>query len=492
MPEATTRLTLAQGLGVLGALALLSFSVTACWARVRSGSKEEFLLANRRVKVLMGACSIAASWTMAPALFVSAQKAYQEGLVGLFWFTAPNVLCMILFAFAAQRFVEMVPRGYSLSDYIRERYGNRAHNMYLLEMGGYAFAAIAVQVFAGALLLRQLTGLPHGWGTTLLMGTALGYCWYSGFKGSVVTDFMKMGIMLAVALVIGPWMLGAVAEQAGRPAWEVVVRGWGGVGGHHAHLFSRESWEVFLSFGLSASIGLLAGPFGDQAYWQRAYGADGRQVRQQFVVAAFVFACIPLTMGALGFIGAGARVPVPDPQLTNLSVILAYLPPWTAVLLLFMVLSGLLSAIDSHLAALSSLVGHDLMNRSGRDVPCHEPMGNQAVRWARLSMAAAAVLAVAVANIPGIKIVYLFLFYGALRSSTLLPTVISIYRRECSEPGLFWGMVLAIFVGLPVFMVGNFTGRPLVMVAGSLLVLALSGGTMLLATVITRDRHTLR
>ena len=41
-------------------------------------------------------------------------------------------------------------------------------------------------------------------------------------------------------------------------------------------------------------------------------------------------------------------------------------------------------------------------------------------------------------------------------------------------------------------MVGNFTARPLVMVAGSLLVLALSGGTLLVASIFARDRSTLR
>lgn len=492
MPESTTLMSVTQGLGVVGVLAALSFAVTALYARVQSGSKEEFLLADRKVKLVMGACSIAASWTMAPALFVSAQKAYQQGVIGLFWFTAPNVACMILFAFVAQRFVEMVPRGYSLSDYIRTRYSNRAHTMYILEMAGFAFAAISVQLFAGALLLRQLTGVPHFWGTALMMGTALTYCWYSGFKGSVVTDYMKMIIMLVVAVVLGPWMLLSVGQGSMASAMGAVIAGLGGISGRYADFFSPASWEVFLSFGLSASIGLMAGPFGDQAYWQRAYGAGDRQVKPQFILAAFIFACIPLTMGLLGFIGAGAHVQVDDPQLTNLTVMLAYLPRWTAVLLLFMVLSGLLSAIDSHLTALSSLVGHDVMNRAGRGLDDADRLRSQVVHWSRVSMGVAALLAMCIANIPGINIVYLFLFYGALRSSTLLPTIISIYREKCSEPGLFWGMVLAIFAGLPVFMYGNLTGKPLVMVTGSLLTLAFSGGVFFLASVLTRDRASLR
>jgi len=45
-------------------------------------SFKSFMVANRKVGVLVASFSIAATWIWAPALFVSAQKAFQQGLVG--------------------------------------------------------------------------------------------------------------------------------------------------------------------------------------------------------------------------------------------------------------------------------------------------------------------------------------------------------------------------------------------------------------------------
>jgi membrane protease YdiL (CAAX protease family) len=52
-----------------------------------------------------------------------------------------------------------------------------------------------------------------------------------------------------------------------------------------------------------------------------------------------------------------------------------------------------------------------------------------------------------------------------------------------SEPGVFWGLVSALFFALPVFAYGNFNGIPSLIVTGSLMVLVLSGGITTIATL---------
>jgi len=54
-------------------------ALTAWFGRGHKKDKSEFLLASRGIGVLPGAMSIAASWIWAPALFVAAQKAYEQG-----------------------------------------------------------------------------------------------------------------------------------------------------------------------------------------------------------------------------------------------------------------------------------------------------------------------------------------------------------------------------------------------------------------------------
>ena len=141
-----------------------------------------------------------------------------------------------------------------------------------------------------------------------------------------------------------------------------------------------------------------------------------------------------------------------------------------------LILSGLISTVDSILCAVSSVAGHDIVKR------IEEKTGGKAnaVAFARFAMVVVTILAIGVANIPGITITYLFLFYGTLRSSVMLPTIFAIKGYKMSESGLYYGIMTSLVVGLPIFAIGNLNGHVAMIVAGSLLTIGLSGAISLL------------
>ncbi|MCI5165466.1 MAG: hypothetical protein D3903_05090 [Candidatus Electrothrix sp. GM3_4] len=87
--------------------------------------------------------------------------------------------------------------------------------------------------------------------------------------------------------------------------------------------------------------------------------------------------------------------------------------------------------------------------------------------------------ALLIANLPGMKFLYLFLFYGTLRASTLLPTVMTLLKKNIPEPAIFFGILCAILVGLPLFAWGNFNGLVLWKVVSALLTVGISGVAIL-------------
>ena len=91
-----------------------------------------FLAAGRNVNWWLGAFSIAVSWIWAPALFVSVQQAYQQGVPGIFWFTFPNILCLFIMAPLARRIRRYLPTGYTQPEWIRHRFDERTHRIYLV------------------------------------------------------------------------------------------------------------------------------------------------------------------------------------------------------------------------------------------------------------------------------------------------------------------------------------------------------------------------
>lgn len=462
-------LTPAHGLILIGLYFLIMMGLTWRLAPRRGLGKEQFLVAGRSVGPWASAFSIAATWIWAPALFIAAQKAYTQGVAGLFWFTVPNVACLILFAYFARIIRRKMPRGYTLAGYMRERYSPRVQNLYLLQLVGLAVCSFAVQLLAGGKVVSVLTGLPFGTVTLLLAGTALSYSLLSGLRASVITDYAQMIFILAVLLLIVPW---AVSNGGG---WETVVAGLGGVSGRHGSVFDA---EVFLTFGIAVTIGLISGPFGDQAFWQRAFATEESKVRTAFVRGALIFAVVPLGMSLLGFLAAGRGMSVTDAELVNLATVRELLPAWTVIPFVFMLLSGLISTLDSNLCAVASLSGHDLAGRRGEggdDV--------RVIRFARAGMLLLALAALLIANAPGMKILYLFLFYGTLRASTLLPTILSLLTATVSERGVFWGIVLALSVGLPLFAIARLQGWDGLAIAGSVFTVSVSG---LVAWVVSR------
>ena len=93
------------GIIVLVVYTAIMLGATFLFSR-KSKDADNFHVANRKLGMWQAAMSIAATWIWAPALFTSAEKAYSNGIPGLFWFLVPNVACLILFVPFAKRIRE--------------------------------------------------------------------------------------------------------------------------------------------------------------------------------------------------------------------------------------------------------------------------------------------------------------------------------------------------------------------------------------------------
>lgn len=444
--------------------------------RKRQQTKAEYLAAGHKAPWIATAFSMAATWVWAPSMFTAAEEAYKHGFAGVFWFVVPNVLTLILFAFYANKMRALRPNGWTFSDYIREKFSNRTHTAYLVESFGLQICSMAVQLLAGATIFHKITGLPFFWTTVILAVVPLAYTFFTGIRSSIATDFVKMGFIVVVLLLGLPIMLNNTPANC-------LYDGLGGITGNFRSLGGSTGLNLFLTFGLPTTIGLLSGTFGDQMFWQRTFAVREDKVKQTMIAAAFIFAVVPISLSLFGFFVAGSGIEVADTQLTNVTAVLNFTPRWFLYLFFLLILSGLISTVDSILCAVSSVAGHDVMERikTSKKFPAFVEssfgkwlLGGE-LRLARLTMLATLIVAIAIANIPGITITYLFLLYGTLRSSVMLPTIFAIKGRKMSEKGLFWGIVASLVIGLPIFAIGKLGGNAAIIVTGSLLTILLSG-----------------
>ena len=419
------------GIVILTVYAVLMIGVTLMFTR-KTTDAEGFHVADRRIGSVIAAMSIAATWIWAPSLFTSSEMAYTRGIPGMFWFTVPNVLCLILFIPFAKRIRAQYPEGITLTGYMAERYhSGKVKGVYSFQLGALAVLSTAVQLLAGGKTLALITGLPF-WSMTLaLAAIAYSYSRFSGLKASIITDVVQLGIILmggALLVVLSLRMTGG---------FDTVRAGLGAVSGEYTSLTSSTGIEVLLGYGLPMAVGLISGPFGDQCFWQRAFAIRRDRIGRSFFAGALLFALVPICMGTVGFLAAGSGFVASDTGMVNFEFVSSLLPTWVLVPFLFMIISGLLSTVDSNLCAAASLTTDWL------------GIGKDTVQTSRRTMLCLLIVAIAIANIPGLTVTYLFLFYGTLRASTLLPTVMTLLGKKLTGKGVFAGVLTALCVGLP-------------------------------------------
>jgi len=448
-------------------IVLLGYAAIMLCATVFMTKKEKsiegFCVGNRNIGWFVSALSIAATWIWAPALFTSTENAYTKGFAGLFWFLVPNIFCLILFIPFAKKIRKEMPKGITLSGYMYEKYKSKAvRNTYLFQLGTLAALSTGVQLLAGSKILSMLTGIPFTVMTIIMAIIAFSYSQFSGIKASMLTDAIQMVAMLVISVC---FVIFGVKNGGGL---KILITGLGGATGGSELLFSKRGLEIFLGFGLPTTIGLISGPFGDQCFWQRAFCVRKDKIGRAFFIGALLFGIVPLSMGIIGFIGAGMGYIAADTGIINFELISTLFPTWVVIPFLFMIVSGLLSTIDSNLCAISSLT---------TDIFKKKTLGKT-----KFSMILLLAIGIAVANIPGLTVTHLFLMYGTLRAAALLPTIFTLKGIELKPWGIVAGIISALIIGLPIFGYGNMQGIAIYKTVGSLLTVILSGAVALAAS----------
>lgn len=426
-----------NGLLVLVAYAAIMIIVTVAFSKKRM-RPEEFHVGKRNMGTISSAMSIAATWIWAPALFTSAEKAYVNGIPGLFWFLVPNILCLILFIPFAQRIRKRMPDGITLSGFMKQEYKSESvKKVYMFQLSALSVLSTAVQLLAGGKILSSVTGINFFVVTIILALIAFSYSQFSGIQASVITDAAQMIFLLLACAIFVPWALNIPSGV------ENMFSGMSGVSGEFGHLFDENGLMVLVSFGLPTAIGLISGPFGDQCFWQRAFSVNEKKIGKSFLLGAIMFGVVPLSMGVLGFIAAGSGFVAQDKGIVNFELIQHLFPSWVTIPFLFMLVSGLLSTVDSNLCAAASLTT-DLRVTAELD-------DKKKMKLSKATMILLLVSGIMIANIPGLSVTHMFLIYGTLRATTLLPTVFTLCKVKLTGQGISAGVSVALLTGLPVF-----------------------------------------
>lgn len=434
------------------------------FSKKKKESSEDFLVMDRKLGVGRGSMSIAVSWIWAPAVFIVSQKAFEQGLPGVLWFTLPNVLCFFVFIPIALKIRETLPSGYTVSQVFRDKFKETKapHYASLVVVIGYQLGAIIINSVAGATLINLLTGIPYVTGVILMVSISISYSLISGLRASVLSDVAQMVMILGIAFLLVPLI---VFKPQGQ---QFLSDGMAGVSGNFGDLFDL---NVAYAFGIASTIGLISGPVADQMFSQRAMAARKDSIKKIFFFGGLIFGVVPILLSILGFVGAGAvssgELVVSESQMVGAEVVSFMLPTWALMVFAVMAFASLTSTLDSAFCAVSSIIATDFDGKN-------KYSGVHKIRSARKWMMIFGVVGGSIALMRP-QLIWVFLIYGALAASIFFPLILALFWKKVSSKGVYMGIFAGVLFGTPLSIYANINNIVDFVVISSLLGLLVPG-----------------
>jgi Na+/proline symporter len=433
-------LTQSLGFAVVIGLGAIMLAI-ALFVRSMIRTTDDYIAAGRRIGLGFGVGAVIAVWTWSVAVLTSSAVAYSFGISGLFWFVVPNGLAIMLLAPFALHLRRKLPAGYTIIQFIKERFNNPLATVGVLGVVVFtAGMAILLNSLGVVIVLNTIFGIQPLAALLAALIVVTVYSYFGGLWTSAITGTINTLLLSVPATIV---VLFALAKVGGP---ELV---YGQVAAHGAQYFDFGRGDTALGFGLATALGLLAVPVVDQSLWQKVWAVKPERLARTFLWAGAWFYPIPIAVGILGFIGVSLGVAVPehigDPAAVGPYVISHIgLPVILVVLFTLVILNAAFSSIDGAFAGLTSVVAVDIAR------PLWPSVGEKALFLiSRLSIVAASIV-VGIVVLLGLQFVDLLLFMFAVQIAFAVPIAFAIFWSRFTSTAFISAIVLSLGIGLPI------------------------------------------
>lgn len=430
--------------GVTTILILVIFFGAMLYIVRKIAKKQEdadaYMTAGNSVGFGISAGSMTATWIWASSMYASATSGYLYGISGPIHYGLWGAL-MILFIYPFGRRIRAIaPKAHTLAEVLYARHGRSSQLMLAMSNVVGSIISLTSNLIAGGVLIALLTPLGFTHGVVAIAVGLLVYTVWSGFRASVLTDFIQVVAMLGVVIVLIP----ALFFLAGFP--DAFSSGAANLTPEQGNFFSS---EAFLNQGAPYIAAVLAYAIGNQTIAQRLFAVREDLIRRTFVTATLGYGGTVIGMGMFGVLALYLGMEPLDGDPNNLIPQLAatYLP--TALLIGFFVLiiGSLCSTGDSDLSALSSIAMADIygQNIAGKEKADPRVM----LLVGRLTMVAATAAALVLASLR-LDILDLLVFVGALWGALVFPVIASFYWEKVTNAAFTVSVVAALALFIPI------------------------------------------
>ena len=408
------------------------------WANKKIGGMTDFLLAGRRLGLLLTAGALAATHFGGGMVMGGGEYGFIHGLSGAWYGISCGVGLMFLAFLTASKFRSLSL--FTVPDYLEQRYNSktvRAMGAFLSLIALTGILAAQVLAARGALAILGITGNTGTIVATIIfiVYTALGGLW-----AATITDFIQViiagvGVIVAAALVLGNSGGFSGLEQMIQASQQAIDPGYFNVFGM--------AYKSIIWLLLPTIMYTLIG----QDFYQRLFAAKDAVTAKRASIIGGIFLIIISFFPAIIGIGAKAYFPeLTDGSLAVPTIVKEIFPISVGAIVLAALLAAIMSSADSLLTAGTSHIIKDFWMEIIH--PGKQFDEKRMLRLSRISTVVIGVLALFIALSIPIIIDALIFSYTMYTAGVFIPVIGGILWKGATKTGALSGLVVGALLAI--------------------------------------------
>ena len=403
-----------------------------------------YLTANRNIGLFSLTTSLTASALGAWILFGPASAATWGGIGSVIGYSLGTAFPMFFLIYLGKKIRKEFPKGSSLIEFMRKKFGKSLFKLILLMTIFYMFIFLCAEVTAVSVLINYISGTELWITALIVLISTLAYTLYGGLRASIFTDNIQM-IVIGVLLLIS---LSYITSFTGSEfSFEFIKE-------KNPHLLSP-SYIPSYTAGLTFFIAVAATNLFHQGNWQRVYAAKNFEtLRKSLIISFFTIVPIVFYMGFTGMV-AFSIDPSTRPDLGFFSLLLKEQKEILSLVVIILGLALTISTVDTLVNAISSLIvidGKATFNLNKK---------TNYFNFSKYLIIFLSAVSFIIAS-KGFDILYLFLLADLFCCAFVLTVFYSFYDKSINEKVAYLSIIIGLIGGFLIFPTPDFSKSLLV------------------------------
>ena len=389
-----------------------------------------YLLANRSVGTFSLTSSLVASALGAWILFGPASAATWGGIGAVIGYALGTAFPLFILIYLGTQFREKYPKGKTLIEVIRLKYGPNLFKLTLVLSIFYMTIFLIAEVTAVSMLINYISGTDLWITALIVIISSLIYTLYGGLRASIFTDNIQFLFLIVLLLITFSYLFNFNTNEFNFDYIKT----------KQPQLLSINYLPNFTA-GLTFFIAVAATNLFHQGNWQRVYAAKNSEVLKKSLIFSFLI-IIPIVffMGFTGLVAASSEnIVAPDLAFFQLLLKDQYLI--ISVIIIFLAISLTVSSIDTIINAISSLIIVD--GKKIIKIKNYDLLSKQII-------IILSIIALFVAS-KGLSILYLFLLADLFCCAAVLSIFYGFYSKTFFEKNAYVSIIVGLIAGLLLF-----------------------------------------